>query len=306
MLIRLGYEVELEVEQTTPLYTLMGVHPDYRRRVRWSRPPAGEPQDGARLFHDGFGNVGQRLTAQAGVTTLRFDAIVEDDGKPDAYVPEAGQVSPDDLPDECLGYLLASRYCESDKLSGLAWKMFGHIPGGWARVQAICDYVNFRLSFSYGYARSSRTAAEAYEERVGVCRDFAHLAIAFCRALNIPARYVNGYMGDIGVEPDPAPMDFNAWFEAYLGGRWYTFDPRHNVRRIGRVVVARGRDAADVALLHTFGPHRLRKFEVWTHEHEGAMPIKMPTGERERGFGRYGPPGRSPLDLGGDDTRYLL
>ena len=310
MLIRLGYAVELEVQQTTPLYMLMGIHPDDGRKVRWSRPQAGEPRPGAHLFRDWFGNVGQRLTAEPGVTSLRFDAIVEDDGALDPCEPAAVQVSPDRLPDECLGYLLPSRYCESDRLASLAWKLFGHIPGGWAMVQAVCDYVNFRLSFSYGFARCSRTAVEAHEERVGVCRDFAHLAIAFCRALNIPARYVNGYMGDIGVEPDPAPMDFNAWFEAYLGGRWYTFDPRHNMRRMGRVVVARGRDAADVPLLHTFGPHHLRKFEVWTHEHSGALPVDMATGEREREravVGRYGPPGHSPLDLGqSDDSRYLL
>ncbi len=151
-------------------------------------------------------------------------------------------------------------------MSDLAWSLFGHLPPGWARVQAICDYVHNRLSFGYGYARATRTAAQAHEERVGVCRDFAHLAITLCRCMNIPARYVNGYLGDIGVPPDPAPMDFNAWFEAYLDGKWYTFDARHNIPRIGRIVVARGRDATDVPLLHSFGPHKLTKFKVWTHE----------------------------------------
>ena len=174
-----------------------------------------------------------------------------------------------------LGYLLGSRYCETDHLSCLAWDLFGHMPSGWARVQAIVDYVHNRLSFGYGYARSTRTAAQAHEEQVGVCRDFAHLAITLCRCMNIPARYVNGYLGDIGVPPDPAPMDFNAWFEAFLDGKWYTFDARHNMPRIGRVVVARGRDATDVPLLHSFGPHQLSMFKVWTYEQE-SHPAKPP------------------------------
>ena len=170
------------------------------------------------------------------------------------------------LPDDSIGYLLGSRYCETDHLGDIAWQNFGHIEGGWARVQAICDYVHNRLSFGYGYARSTRTAAQAYEERVGVCRDFAHLAIALCRCVNIPARYVNGYLGDIGVPADPAPMDFSAWFEAFIDGKWFTFDARHNIPRTGRIVIARGRDATDVPLLHSFGPHALKLFKVWTYE----------------------------------------
>src|SRR4029453_2390880 len=176
------------------------------------------------------------------------------------------------LPDECLGYMLGSRYCETDHLSNLAWQLFGEVPAGWARGQAITDNAPNRLSFGYGYARATRTAAQAHEERVGVCRDFAHLAITLCRCMNIPARYVNGFLGAIGVPPDPAPMDFNAWFEAFLDGKWYTFDARHNIPRIGRVIVARGRDATDVPLLHSFGPHRLTKFQVWTHV-EGSQPV---------------------------------
>lgn len=307
MLIRVGYKIAIEVEQPTPLYTLMEVHPERRGDILWSRPALGRAQKGGRVFTDCFGNTCQRLVVPRGVTFLGYDAVVEDSGLPDPGDLHAGQTPPDQLPDECLPYLLGSRYCETDKLMSLAWQLFGDVAPGWARVQAICDYVNARLNFSYGFARSTRTAAEAYEERVGVCRDFAHLAITFCRALNIPARYVNGYMGDIGIEPDPAPMDFNAWFEAYVGGRWYTFDARHNERRIGRIVVARGRDATDVPLLHTFGPHRLQRFEVWTEEHVGALPIEVPRIRRRRGSSRYGPPGRSPRDLGQDDNvTYLL
>jgi transglutaminase-like putative cysteine protease len=302
MLIRVGYEIEIQVDQPTPLCTLMSVNPDRQRDIRWSRPPVGLTQPNVSVFRDSFGNDCHRMIARPGTTTLRYDAVVEDNGTADDCDPDAQLVAPEDLPDECLVYLLGSRYCETDRLSARAWKLFGDTEPGWGRVQAICDYVHHRLDFSYGFARATRTAIEAHEERVGVCRDFAHLAIAFCRALNIPARYVNGYMGDIGVEPDPAPMDFNAWFEAYLGGRWYTFDARHNTRRIGRIVVARGRDATDIPLIHTFGPHRLDRFEVWTHEHEGALPVEVPIRRLDQPTisRAYGPPGRSPRDLGQD------
>ena len=220
----------------------------------------------------------RRKAASASSTTRS----IEDSGEPDEVntlaqeTPVAGPAAT-----TCSCYLLGSRYCETDHLSDLAWSLFGHLPAGWARVQAIVDYVHNRLSFGYGYARATRTAAQAHEERVGVCRDFAHLAITLCRCMNIPARYVNGYLGDIGVPPDPAPMDFNAWFEAFLDGKWYTFDARHNMPRIGRVVIARGRDATDVPLLHSFGPHRLTMFKVWTYEQD-SHPAKPP----ERGIDR--------------------
>lgn len=307
MLVRVGYRIAIEVDQPTPLYTLMSVHPERRPDIRWSSPKQARLETTVKDYVDCFGNNGQRLTAQPGVTLLRYDAVVEDLGLPDEQNLEAAQMSPDGLPDECLVYLLGSRYCETDRLSVLAWRLFGDTQPGWRRVQAICDYVNFRLNFSYGFARATRGAVEAHEERVGVCRDFAHLAITFCRAMNIPARYVNGYLGDIGIDPDPAPMDFSAWFEAYLGGRWYTFDARHNTPRAGRIVVARGRDATDVPLLHSFGPHRLHRFEVWSEEYEGALPLDMPRIRRREGASRFGPPGRSPRDFGvdGNVTRLL-
>jgi transglutaminase-like putative cysteine protease len=171
-----------------------------------------------------------------------------------------------DLPDEALTYLLGSRYCDTQKLSDQAWAMFGGIAGGWRRVQAICDYVHDRIEFGYHHARCDRTASEGHEERIGVCRDFAHLAVTLCRCTNIPARYCTGYLGDIGVPRDPAPMDFSAWFEVLLDGRWYTFDARHNHPRIGRIVIARGRDAADVAISTTFGSAALARFTVVAHE----------------------------------------
>lgn len=307
MLIRVGYQLTIEVDQPTPIITLMNVNPDRRQDIRWSRPSASQMSGAFHVAMDGFGNECVRMIAPAGINTLRYDAVVEDNGEPDEYAPDAEAVEPAKLPDECLVYLLGSRYCETDLLAPLAWKLFGHIQPGWARVQAICDYVTFRLNFSYGFARATRTAMEAHDERVGVCRDFAHLAITFCRALNIPARYVNGYLGDIGIDPDPSPMDFNAWFEVYLGGRWYTFDARHNQRRIGRIVVARGRDATDVPLLHSFGPHTLRQFEVWTEVFDGALPIDAHPQMRRDGSNFYGPPGRSPRDFGqGDVVQNLL
>jgi transglutaminase-like putative cysteine protease len=179
-------------------------------------------------------------------------------------VPGARQLPVDELPDDVLVYLLGSRYCDTQKLSDLAWSQFAGIDGGWAKVQAICDYAHGRISFGYHHARCDRTASEAHDERVGVCRDFAHLAVTLCRCMNIPARYCTGYLGDIGVPIDPAPMDFSAWFEVYLDGRWFSFDARHNQPRIGRIVMARGRDAADVAISTSFGTAQLARFIVVT------------------------------------------
>ena len=172
----------------------------------------------------------------------------------------------DELPDETLLFLLGSRYCETDLLSQAAWDLFGQLPAGWYRVQAICDFVHRHIAFGYEHARATKTACEAFRERTGVCRDYTHLAIAFCRCMNIPARYCTGYLGDIGVPPNYSPMDFAAWFEAYLDGRWYTFDPRNNIPRIGRILIARGRDAADAAISSTFGPNTLKSFKVRTDE----------------------------------------
>lgn len=266
MLIRLGYEIGLSCPQETPLVTILGINPDRHRDLRWETGVETSPVVSGHPYIDGFGNRCMRFVAPAGRFVMRYDAIVEDCGLHDPVVEDAPEVPIAKLPDDCLVYLLGSRYCETDLMSQVAWDRFGQVAPGWRRVQAICDFVHERLSFGYGYARATRTAAQAYEERVGVCRDFTHLAVTLCRCMNIPARYVNGYLGDIGVPPDPAPMDFNAWFEAYLGGRWYTFDARHNIPRIGRVVVSRGRDAMDVPLVHTFGPHELVTFRVWTEE----------------------------------------
>lgn len=266
MLIRVGYEIAIRCNQPTPMTTCLNLEPARIRDVQCERGPVVTPATRLETFTDLFGNSCLRLLAPAGRLSLKFDAVVMDDGKPDAIAEDAEEVGVDKLPTECLPYLSASRYCETDELSNLAWNLFGDVQPGWSRVQAICDYVHQRLTFSYGFARATRTASQAHEERVGVCRDFAHLAVTFCRCMNIPARYVNGYMGDIGVPPDPAPMDFNAWFEVFLGDRWHTFDARHNQRRIGRIVVARGLDAADIPLIHTFGPHTLTNFKVWTFE----------------------------------------
>jgi transglutaminase-like putative cysteine protease len=217
-------------------------------------------------YVDMFGNHCSRIVAPAGPLVLRTDALLWDQGEPDTYAPWAQQVPVQHLPAETLVYLLGSRYCETDQLCALAWQMFGDGPEGWSRVQAICDFVNGHIEFGYQHARRTRTAWEGYTEGRGVCRDFAHLAIALCRCMNIPARYCTGYLGDIRIPAVPAPMDFAGWFEAYLGGQWYTFDARNNTPRIGRVLMARGRDACDVALTTAFGPNTLQRFQVWADE----------------------------------------
>lgn len=227
------------------------------------------PQILARNYLDQFGNICTRVLAPAGELRVCADTIIRDTGEADPIVPSASQHNVSQVPDDALIYLLPSRYCESDQLVDLAWKHFGKTPEGWPRVQAICDFVNAKISFGYPHACATRTAAGALDDKQGVCRDFAHLAITLCRCMNIPARYCTGYLGDIGVPRDPAPMDFSAWFEAYLGGKWYAFDARHNMPRIGRILIARGRDAADVAITTSFGTHTLRKFTVWTDELPG-------------------------------------
>ena len=275
MLIRLGYEIAIECQQRTPTVSLLEIHKDRQPDIKRQTRVLTSPSIPTTVYQDRYGNACRRFVAPAGSFRILYDAVVEDSGEPDEVNMLAREMPVEELPDDVLGYLLGSRYCETDHLGGLAWNLFGHMPPGWARVQAIVDYVHNRLSFGYGYARSTRTAAQAHEERVGVCRDFAHLAITLCRCINIPARYVNGYLGDIGVPQDPAPMDFSAWMEVFLDGKWYTFDPRHNMPRIGRVVIARGRDATDVPLLHSFGPHQLSMFKVWTYEQD-SHPAKPP------------------------------
>lgn len=271
MLINYGCEIAISVPRATPLISLLDVHPERRKDIISEAPFQALPATPTIMYLDGFGNQCRRLMAPAGEITLRLDGSIVDSGKPDEVARAAREVPVELLPHYLLTFLLGSRYCETDRLSQAAWDLFGGIKPGWTRVQAICDFVHGHLTFGYKHARSTRTALEAFQEKKGVCRDFAHLMIAFCRALNIPARYVNGYLGDIGVPKDPAPMDFSAWTEVYLENRWYTFDARHNKPRIGRIVVARGRDATDVPLINTFGPHTLKTFKVWTDETAGEV-----------------------------------
>lgn len=265
MLIRYGYEMTLSCPQPTALVCLLSVHEERAKDVRVAESFFTIPTIHNSTYRDLFGNRCRRMVAPAGELTLWGDATIEDDGKLDKFFPNAQELPVSELPDDCLVYLMGSRYCETDRLSQIAWDLFGLTPPGWGRVQAICDYVQSHIRFDYLQARSTRTAFETHNERVGVCRDFAHLALTFCRCLNIPARYVNGHLGDIGV-PVVDPMDFSAWIEVFLEGRWHTFDPRNNVPRIGRIVVARGRDATDIPLINSFGPHELKAFRVWTYE----------------------------------------
>jgi transglutaminase-like putative cysteine protease len=266
MRIRIGCRMTYRLPQPTPMIALLNVH--YSRFGDLERPDHlhTEPTVPVTSYRDGFGNWCSRLVAPPGGFALSTDGIIRDGGAPDPAAPDAAEHAVEDLPSETLAFLLGSRYCETDRLSEEAWRLFGAVAPGWSRVQAICDFVHGHLEFGYAHARATRTAAEAYAEARGVCRDFTHLAVAFCRCLNIPARYCTGYVSDIGQPPPYAPMDFAAWMEVFLGGRWHVFDPRNNAPRIGRILIARGRDAADVPLTHTFGPNELTGFEVWTEE----------------------------------------
>ena len=266
MRIRIGYELIYDCLQPVPMLLMLNVHPSRLADLVVPDDMAVEPQVALHCYRDWFGNRCTRLLAPPGKIRLSADGIVKDSGEPDPVDHEAQQHAIENLPDDTMIFLLASRYCDSDRLSDAAWALFGNKPPGWLRVQAIVDYVHDHLSFGYEHARPTRTALDAYHERIGVCRDFAHLSIAFCRAMNIPARYCTGYLGDIGVPPCDLPMDFSAWFEVYLGGRWFAFDARHNVPRIGRIPMAIGRDAADVAISTTFGPNTLTGFRVHTDE----------------------------------------
>jgi transglutaminase-like putative cysteine protease len=272
MHIHLGYELIYDCPQPTPMILTLNIH--YTRISDIIIPDhlVIDPSVPLTGYRDGFGNWCTRIVAPAGRTRLFADAVIRDSGQPDVIAPAALQHFVQDLPEETLVYLLGSRYCETDRLSETAWSLFRTAPPGWARVQAVCDFVHRHIVFGYEHARATKTAWEAFNEGTGVCRDYAHLAVAFCRCLNIPARYCTGYLGDIGVPPSADPMDFSAWFEVFLGGRWYTFDARNNVPRIGRVLIARGRDAADVAISSTFGPNTLAGFKVWTDEVNAAQP----------------------------------
>lgn len=263
MQLRLGFELIYSFPQPTPIILHVNIH--YSRAYDMIVPDRliTDPFVPVTGYRDGFGNLCARMVAPPGQMRLSADGVIRDSGQPDEMTFTAGQDSVEELPEDALIFLLGSRYCETDLLSDIAWQLFSGTTPGFARVHAICEYVHHHIAFNYQNARSTRTAAQAYEERTGVCRDYAHLAVTFCRAMNIPARYCTGYLSYVGTKPPHEAGDFAAWFEAWIGGRWHTFDPRNLVPRIGRVLMARGRDAADVAITTTFGPNVLESFRVW-------------------------------------------
>jgi transglutaminase-like putative cysteine protease len=264
--IQIGYEFIYSFPQATPMILTVNVHYSRASDIVVPDRLTTEPSVPISGYRDEFGNWRNRIVAPPGRIRLAASGVVRDSGVPDVIVPSAMQHEVQDLPEETLEFLLGSRYCETDLLSETAWQLFGHTTPGWARVQAICDFVHNHIAFNYQHSHPARTAWQALEERTGVCRDYAHLAVTFCRCMNIPARYCTGYLGDIGMPPPYGVMDLAAWFDVYLGGRWYTFDARNNMPRIGRVLIARGRDAADVAIITTFGPNMLESFQVFTEE----------------------------------------
>jgi transglutaminase-like putative cysteine protease len=267
--IQLGFDLTYECADSTPMILMLNVHPSRAGDLITPDCLHIAPPRSITPYIDGFGNKCVRLLAPPGALRVTSNTLVADSGRPDLVDLAAQEHAVANLPHDTLVYLLGSRYCETDLMMDMAWALFGGATPGWRRVQAICDFVHRHISFGYQHADPTRGAARAFAEQRGVCRDFTHLAVTFCRCLNIPARYCTGYVGDIGVPPDPAPMDFSAWFEAFVGGRWFTFDARHNVPRIGRVLIGRGRDAADVAISTTFGTNVLKSFSVTTREADG-------------------------------------
>jgi transglutaminase-like putative cysteine protease len=267
MLISFGFDFALRFDAQATVLFYLKLHPSRFHDLVGPEQFGIEPKYHFDEFLDAYGNRCGRVHCKPGTIRFTNRGIIRDTGELDPFVPQAQQEEVFGLPADAMVYLLPSRYCESDsELASFAWERFGPTQTGWGRVQAICDFVHQHVAFDYDKARSNRTALETFRERVGVCRDFTHLAITLCRCLNIPARYVTGYLGDIGVPPAPYPMDFSAWMEVYLSGQWFSFDPRHNCRRIGRTVIARGRDACDVPLTISFGKHTLEAFSVVTEE----------------------------------------
>ncbi|GJE44724.1 transglutaminase-like domain-containing protein [Methylobacterium soli] len=278
MRIRTGYTIAFDTFGPTPMLLLLHVRPERQQDLVTREEIRFDPPVEAEQHRDEFGNLRTRIVAPGGRITMSADFVIADSGEPDIVDAQARQIPVQDLPDEVLVYLLGSRYCDTDKLSQTAWSLFAQAPEGWGRVQAIVDYAHQRLRFDYLQADETRSASEGHAQQVGVCRDFAHLAITLCRCMNIPARYATGYLGDIGIAPVPDPMDFSAWFEVYLDGsdgpRWYTFDARHNTPRIGRIVMAYGRDATDCAITTSFGRAPLAQFEVHTDEVPGDFVLE--------------------------------
>ena len=269
MKINFGYDIAYWTPSATHMILMLHCEPAAGQRLLQADYLQTEPYIPLAFYTDGFGNFCTRLELPGGEVSITANAVLEDAGDPEPELLVARETAVRDLPSEVLVYLLSSRYCDTEILMDDAWRLFGHLSPGWSRVQAICDFVNRHVSFGYPYARPTRTALETFQEGRGVCRDFAHLAIAFCRCLNIPARYCTVYLGDIGVPPVDAPMDFAGCMEVYLSGQWHMFDPRNNARRIGRIMIARGRDSGDVAISTAFGQAILRRFRVWTDEIRG-------------------------------------
>ncbi len=270
MLIRFGFEIDIECAAPVPMLLALSTHSELDGRLIGKDEVRGPRDCDSRNYLDRFGNRITRIVAPAGPMKLWSDCVIDFDGERDPQMPSAAQHPIADLPDEVLPSLLASRYCDSDNLITQAWSLFGQVPEGWQRVQAITLFVHQHVTFGYQFGRATKTASEVFREKTGVCRDFAHLAISLCRAMNIPARYASGYLGDIGV-PYSGAGDFCAWYEVYLGGRWYTFDARYNTPRAGRILMVRGADAGEVAMITSFGNYQLKYFRVWTDQLEDGL-----------------------------------
>jgi transglutaminase-like putative cysteine protease len=266
MIQRIGYDIQFDLPYPIAVVAMLNVHPSRAADLRGPDEVNVEPETVKDCYVDSFGNRCTRFLAKAGPLRLSNSTLIYDTGLADAVSPGAREIPVQELPYDVLRYLYNSRYCEVDRFSMIAPELFGAMAPGWSRVQAVCEWVHSKVTFGYQHARATKSAIDVFTERIGVCRDFQHLAVTMCRALNIPARYVTGYLGDFGVPVGATPMDFSAWFEAYLEDRWWTFDARHNAPRIGRVLMAAGRDASDVAITTSFGMANLTHFTVVTEE----------------------------------------
>lgn len=270
MRVHIGFKMTFITPSPTPILMLLYVHPEIASELTEPEQIEIETEEGQQLpiehYLDAFGNHAARILAPTGRLTLRYNNVIERSNEPEPVFADARQHRVEELPVETLQYLLPSRYCEVDLLADEAWRLFSYTIPGWSRVQAICDWVYNHIEFGYPHATPTKTAFEVYRDGKGVCRDFNHLALTFCRCLNIPARYATGYLGEIKVPISGTPEDFSAYFEVFLGGRWHTFDARNNSRRYGRTLMARGRDAADTALTTSYNQMLLEDFVVWTDE----------------------------------------
>lgn len=265
LLVRAGCKISYRTQYPTPIFITLKPKQGLTQHIA-SESFTIDPMQGALEYEDAHGNIIHRFMLQPGLNTIRYDSLVWVPSTPENSEPIGPYVPIEQLPDSLVRYTLPSRYCDSDKLLDFAFKHFGHVPHGAQRVQAICDWLHTNIEYRMYSGSPNTSASDIIAQRYGVCRDFAHTAIALCRTFNLPCRYVSGYVSDIAFQDSGTPMDFHAYFEVYLGGKWHIYDARFNKRRIGRIKIAQGLDAVDVAFSTIYGAAGWENFEVWSYQ----------------------------------------